>query len=100
MDNKYASPLEALLTPRREPDKNLDQLAHAVIGAAIEVHRELGPGHREPIYDRALAIELTLRCIPFQSQYPVVVTYKGKLVGRGKIDFLIGDSFSSGGKSG
>lgn len=46
---------------RFEPDESLDRLAHSVIGAAIEVHRHLGPGHLETVYEEALCVELTLR---------------------------------------
>ena len=45
----------------REPDARHDNLANAVIGAAIEVHRELGPGYLESVYEEALAVELGLR---------------------------------------
>ena len=62
---------------RREPDNHLDQLAHNVIGAAIEVHRELGPGFLESIYESALCHELTLRKIPHVRQATVQVSYKG-----------------------
>jgi len=51
--------------------------SQAVIGAAIEVHRILGPGLLESIYQRALCRELALREIVFQSQAPVPVNYKG-----------------------
>jgi hypothetical protein len=53
---------------RREPDPELDRLAHAVIGAAIEVHRALGPGLLEAVYESALRIELEQRAIPFVRQ--------------------------------
>jgi hypothetical protein len=46
---------------RVEPDQRTDDLARAVIGAAIEVHRLLGPGYLESVYEQALAIELELR---------------------------------------
>jgi GxxExxY protein len=46
---------------RREPNENLDRLAHDVIGAAIEVHRKLGPGFLESVYEEVLCIELDLR---------------------------------------
>ncbi len=58
-----------------------DPLSAAVIGAAIEVHRLLGPGLLEPIYHRAMKHELALRKIPFRSEQPVPVNYKGQDLG-------------------
>ena len=55
--------------------------SEAVIGAAIEVHRVFGPGLLESIYQRALARELSLRQVTFQSQAPVKVEYKGADLG-------------------
>jgi GxxExxY protein len=49
---------------------------YAIIGAAIEVHRVLGPGFLEAVYQEALEIELQLRDIPFEAQKPLVITYK------------------------
>ena len=69
---------------RGEPDEEEDALAHAVIGAAIEVHRHLGPGYLESVYEDALAIELTLRRIPFERQMPIAVNFKGHPVGEGR----------------
>jgi GxxExxY protein len=74
---------------RREPEERLDQLAHAVIGAAIEVHRQLGPGYLEEVYQGALELELKLQGIPFEAQKPVSVSYKGHPVGEGRLDFLV-----------
>ena len=76
----------------KEPSQELDQLAHAVIGAAIEVHRLLGAGFLESVYEEALCIELQLRGIPFASQVAVALNYKGRIVGQGKLDLLIGNS--------
>lgn len=70
-------------------DPELDRLAFAVIGAAIEVHRHLGPGYLESIYQSAMCRELTLRRIAFVSQAPVWVDYKGRRVGEGKLDLLV-----------
>lgn len=75
-----------------EPDATTDQLAHAVIGAAIEVHRHLGPGFIENVYEEALCIELRLRKIPFERQKPIAVAYKDECVGQGRLDLLVGDS--------
>lgn len=73
----------------REPDKHLDQLAHTVIGAAIEVHRALGPGYLESVYHQALCVELKLGGINFVKESPVSVSYKGHPVGEGSIDILV-----------
>jgi GxxExxY protein len=73
-----------------EPEKRLDELAHAVIGSAIEVHRNLGPGYLESVYQEALAIEFQLQGIPFEPQKPIVVRYKSHPVGEGRLDFLVG----------
>jgi GxxExxY protein len=54
-----------------------DPLTGAIIAAAVEVHRTLGPGLLESIYHRALCHEMTLRNVSHQSQRPVPVNYKG-----------------------
>ena len=68
-----------------------DELARAVIGAAMEVHRELGPGYQESVYEKALCIELGLRGIPFESRHTVSASYKGRRVGPGGGDLLVGE---------
>src|ERR1041384_3911884 len=72
-----------------EPDPRLNVITNAVIGAAIEVHRTLGPGFDELVYEEALVIELGLRGISYARQAPVEVRYKSQLVGQGRIDLLI-----------
>lgn len=52
------------------------QLTHETIGAAIEVHRMLGPGLLESAYEECLARELSLRSIPFERQRPLPLVYK------------------------
>lgn len=54
------------------------ELSGAIIGAAIEVHRELGPGLHESIHEHRLARELREAGIPFLQQHPVPVRYKGE----------------------
>ncbi len=54
-----------------------NELTKAIIGAAIEVHRELGPGLLESIYEEALCHELSLRGLAFVRQIPVQIAYKG-----------------------
>ena len=75
----------------KEPEAEIDKLAHAVIGAAIEVHRILGPGFLESVYEEALCIELKQRGIPFKRQVVVGVEYKGEMVGEGRMDILVKD---------
>jgi GxxExxY protein len=81
--------VELLTGKRIEPDAELDQLARAVIGAAIEVHRQLGPGLLEGVYEKALCIEFQLRGIKFRQQRGIGITYKGHSVGKGKFDLLV-----------
>jgi GxxExxY protein len=75
-----------------EPDKKTDELAHAVIGAAIEVHRHLGPGFLESVYEEALCVELADRRIPFERQKEINLLYKDREIGRHRIDLLVGKS--------
>ena len=72
-------------------DEQTERLAENVIGAAIEVHKELGPGLTEIAYHKALSHELDLRGIPRQCEVPVEIYYKGKLVGTGRIDILVAE---------
>ena len=73
----------------QEPDQELDQLAHRVIGMAIEVHRTLGPGYLESVYEQALCLELTEHAIAHSSQALIEVMYKGHMIGQGRIDIWV-----------
>ena len=72
-------------------DAELNDLSHRVIGAAIEVHRRLGPGFLESTYQRALAIELTHQAIPHVREAPISLTYRDLPLGEGRLDFLVAD---------
>jgi GxxExxY protein len=70
-----------------------DELSNRVIGCAIEVHRELGPGLMESTYEQCLAHELKLNGIRFKLQHPQPVVYKNVRLDCGyRIDMLIEDS--------
>ena len=67
-----------------------DELSNRVIGCAIEVHRNLGPGLLESTYEQCLAHELKISGIPFKVQHPLPVQYKGFKLDCGyRIDLLI-----------
>ena len=74
----------------REPGKQLDDLARVVVDAAMEVHRELGPGFIESVYEEALVVELGMRAVQFERQKSLAVSYKGHLVGGARVDLLVG----------
>ena len=65
------------------------ELSYAIVGAAMEVHRILGPGFLESVYQAALAHEFTLRGIPFEQFRRLPVMYKGNLVGDYIADFVV-----------
>jgi len=67
-----------------------DPLTHRVIGCAIDVHRRLGPGLLESVYEGCVADELTRRNIPFRRQVALPVTYRDKHIDFGyRVDLLI-----------
>jgi GxxExxY protein len=60
-----------------------DPRTYAIIGAAMEVHKQLGCGFLEPVYQEAFTIELTARNIPFRREVGLPVRYKGQLLETG-----------------
>jgi GxxExxY protein len=60
-----------------------------VIGAAIEVHRALGPGFLESFYEEALCIELLSLGVPHERQKVIEITYKGQRIGEHRLDLLV-----------
>jgi len=75
---------------QRDRDR-LNLLTEQIVDAGFEVHRELGPGLLETIYEDCIAIELDSRGIPFERQKPVPVVYKGKLASTPfRLDLIVG----------
>lgn len=71
----------------------MNEVTERVIGAAIEVHRCLGPGLLESAYEECLCRELVLRNIPFEQQRPLPVEYKGLLLDCGyRLDLLVANT--------
>jgi GxxExxY protein len=66
-----------------------DELTEQIIGAAIEVHRVLGPGLLESIYEQALVVELGLRRIVCRRQVEVDVVYKGQILKGQRLDLVV-----------
>jgi len=69
--------------------EEVERVATGVIGAAIEVHKHLGPGFLERIYRDALCEELRMREIPYQRECAVVVNYKGLAITGQRIDLIV-----------
>jgi GxxExxY protein len=67
----------------------LEDLAHRTIGCLITVHRLLGPGYREAIYQRALCLELELQRIRFECEKKVLVPYRSWQIPGHKVDLII-----------
>ena len=64
------------------PNNTYDQELYAIIGAAMEVQNEMGEGFLELVYHDALNVELGLRSIPFETEKPIAITYKGQPLDR------------------
>jgi GxxExxY protein len=85
-----------MITDIREKNIENDKLIYSdisykIIGAAFTVYNELGFGHMEKIYQRALAKELQLQNLNFKEQVPYKVLYKGENIGNNFLDFLVED---------
>jgi GxxExxY protein len=65
------------------------QITEQIIAAAIRVHRSLGPGFLESIYEEALAVEFALSGIQFVRQYTVPLFYRDHQIGEHRLDFLV-----------
>ena len=69
-----------------------DPLTEKIIGCAIAVHRELGPGLLESIYEAALCIEFEEASLKYHRQMVYPVTYKGRAIGEHRLDLVVEDT--------
>jgi GxxExxY protein len=65
------------------------EVTFAIIGAAMELHRELGPGFLESVYQRGLEAELRRRKVPFEAQKRILIDYKGESLGEHVLDLVV-----------
>jgi GxxExxY protein len=73
-------------------EEGMRRLTERIIGCAIEVHRELGPGLLEGTYEAALCIEFANEGLRFLQQHKIPVVYKGHLIGQYKPDLIVEDA--------
>jgi GxxExxY protein len=71
------------------------ELSFQVVGAAMEVHRQLGPGFLEQVYHNALAHELALQSIAYETHKALPVLYKGQVIGEYQADLVVDDKIIS-----
>ena len=65
------------------------ELTGKIIGCAMEVHRHLGNGFQEVIYQRALGIEMSMQRIAFSREHEMDIFYKGEMIGTRRVDFFV-----------
>ena len=68
----------------------IEKLTNRVIGIAIQVHKTLGPGFAEKVYQRALYIELKKARLPIEREYKIVIKWRKSIIGYHIVDFLVG----------
>jgi len=71
-----------------------EEITEKIIGAAMEVHKTLGNGFQEVIYQRALAIELVGRAISYDREFVIPIHYRNHEIGSRRVDFLVSDVIS------
>ena len=70
----------------------INKVTKKIIGCAIEVHRNLGPGLLESVYEEAMCVELDIQGVHYQRQMAAPVNYKGRVVGEYRLDLLVEDA--------
>ncbi len=70
----------------------INKITEKIIGSAIEVHRNLGPGLLESVYEEAMCVELDIQGVHYRRQIAVPVNYKGRIIGEYRLDLLVEDA--------
>jgi GxxExxY protein len=91
MENKNYITTKVLKTRKHEEKIAFDELSNKIINLAIRVHKKLGPGFMESIYENALRVDLRKENIKFEQQKGIKVYYEGEEVGIHRIDLIIED---------
>ncbi|MCF8277922.1 MAG: GxxExxY protein [Flavobacteriales bacterium] len=68
------------------------ELTGRIIGCAMEVHKQLGNGFQEVVYQRALSIEMNMQGLPHQREMEMPLSYKGHDIGTRRVDFFVDDT--------
>ena len=76
-------------TNKEENKHQFEELSSKIIGAAIQVHKELGPGFLEGIYEEALKVQLAESKIPFENQVDIAIEFHGVKIGVHRLDLLV-----------
>lgn len=71
-------------------DEDINELTHKIIGCAMQVHRVLGNGFQEVIYQRALAIEFCFAGLKFEREKEMQIFYRDEDIGTRRVDFFVG----------
>lgn len=70
-------------------EKDVNQITHKIIGCAMQVHRTLGNGFQEVIYQRALAIEMKMAELSFERELEMPIFYRNEQIGTRRVDFFV-----------
>ncbi|TVM00688.1 MAG: GxxExxY protein [Candidatus Brocadia sp. WS118] len=70
-----------------------EQLTENIIAASIEVHKTLGPGFLESVYENALSLEFETRDIPYKRQWEISIFYNGNEIGKHRLDMYVFNKF-------
>ena len=87
-DNNFRK-INAVAIDSERSKHDFEKLSKKIIGAAIKVHRELGPGFLESIYEQALKVEFAEHNFHFESQKEIKIKYLGVEVGQHRLDLLV-----------